>query len=285
MVPLAGKRAAWFATIKCPTKNDAAAVLKAAGVPGQLLNGRQQADLSTHTPHNPSHSRGVDASGAIFDVSEGYSDYLQRAFKGWDTRVQTLIASTDTAVSGGDDSGSTGGLGAGPRVAAQDAECLSIPYCTTTPQQLPVVLLGDAMHAVDPILAQGAGIAIEDADALATALDAAYRNVRTRAGDARDENGAGVPGALDAATVAQALEAYRHERINRTVNLRWISRVSQGIAMADIFDSKAACNVRDAVLQVADRTVGRRLFGWSIGQALVGGPSALMPLGTRPDTD
>ena len=225
----------------------------------------------------------------MFDVSEGYEQYLEDVFNGWEPRVLQIIQATSSSCGGVD------GSAEAAAVVAQDAECLSIPFtgdgADNGDNRLPAVLIGDALHGVDPILAQGAGVGIEDADALAAALDAACAAESSSSSSSGRGSSSGrcstesVPRSVVVAAVSQALAAFSAERSCRTMHLRWISRVSQGIAMADIFNSPRACNARDALLQVADKTVGRPFFEWSIAKALVPGAAMLRPVGTRSNVE
>ena len=77
--------------------------------------------------------------------------HLRRAFAGWCAPVQAMLASAEDAIL-------WGLFGHGPLPRWQDGR---------------TVLLGDAAHPMLPYLAQGATMALEDAWALAAALDAA----------------------------------------------------------------------------------------------------------------
>lgn len=94
--------------------------------------------------------------------------------------------------------------------------------------ELPVAFVGDAAHAIDPVLAQGGSIAIEDAVILGKCLAETERSPR------------------------KSLERYMLNRFNRTTHLRALSNVSQWIGQ-DGF-SGSGLSVRNAFLGYFART-------------------------------
>ncbi|KAG5182186.1 hypothetical protein JKP88DRAFT_263286 [Tribonema minus] len=101
-----------------------------------------------------------------------------------------------------------------------------------------VILIGDAAYCLDPVLAQGAGVALEDALELSTIMD-------TLDDDASDE----VPGAL-------AFMAKR--RRHRAHTLARLSNVSQWLAHLDPQGVRAG--LRDMVMKGLPSAVTGRVF-------------------------
>lgn len=114
----------------------------------------------------PDHEEGaVEAASLGWRFHEKGGDprrYLQRRFAGWHSPIMKLLEST-------------------PRDAIiTDLACAlprdgsgALRNAKRRGGARRVVLVGDAAHAVDPVLAQGAGVAIEDAAVLAASLAAA----------------------------------------------------------------------------------------------------------------
>jgi len=90
-----------------------------------------------------------------------------------------------------------------PSMAGENGRCLRSPM-SATGTRIPWALLGDAAHAMLPFAAQGAGMAIEDAAVLASALS-----------DSAGENVAGIPAALKRYTRLRRSRVLRVQRLAR----------------------------------------------------------------------
>jgi 2-polyprenyl-6-methoxyphenol hydroxylase-like FAD-dependent oxidoreductase len=115
-------------------------------------------------------------------------DALSVQFGGWDARVGVLLRGTDPL-----------------SVVAEDARALSSSAESLLVGSDKCTLVGDALHCVDPVLAQGAGVAFEDAHALAVNLI----------------------GCTTEASAGHAMRSYLAQRSRRATNLRRIAAVSQ----------------------------------------------------------
>ena len=114
---------------------------------------------------------------------------------------------------------------------------------------LAVAFVGDAAHTLDPILAQGAGVAIEDATLLATALVGA---------------GGGGGGAFDGQLAAR-LAAYESTRQPRVDRLHHISNFAQTVGHVS---SPVLCAVRDAVIRATPAAIKSPVFDHSVRASL-----------------
>ena len=115
-------------------------------------------------------------------------------------------------------------------------------------------MLGDAIHNVHPITGQGMNLAIEDASALADALDLALR---------------------DACALEDALAGYQAERfpVNQAI-------VSYGHALATSLEDRqrfAGVRHRPAGQQPGAGSAGRRAFLSAGAVAVPGGSARLSP--------
>jgi len=168
-VPLGRNKAAWFATIACSAKD--VEFVMAGLVIGQNNSGAARNDAN------------LGDAGATNTL-----DALSVQFGGWDARVGALLRGTDPL-----------------SVVAEDARALSSSAESLLVGSDKCTLVGDALHCVDPVLAQGAGVAFEDAHALAVNLI----------------------GCTTGASAGYALRSYLAQRSRRTTNLRRIAAVSQ----------------------------------------------------------
>jgi len=102
-----------------------------------------------------------------------------------------------------------------------------------------VAFIGDAAHALDPILAQGAGVAIEDAARLAGALE-----------------GLG-SGKVDASALGSALKAMDQGGVKRLRVLHALSKASQGVGH---LNNHTLVRARDFVMRGVPRALKTPCF-------------------------
>lgn len=218
-VPLAGGGAAWFATVATEPSgrsSSAAAASGAWGASGAVVSGALEGGGC---------GTGGGADGA------GLLAALGRRFGHWHSPVAELLAATDpgsvaaeaarsspvfrwpspAALAGGGKGGGAGGGnngGADPPGGGQGSG----------DWRLRVALVGDALRTLDPVLAQGSGLAVEDAAALASALAPALV-------------GSTAAAAGPAAAVAAAVGRFAEARAGRSAALEALSGLSQALGL------------------------------------------------------
>ena len=107
---------------------------------------------------------------------------------------------------------------------------------------LPMAFVGDASHTLDPILAQGAGVGLEDAAHLAACL-------------------------ISSQMLRGALRKYEHQRLTRLQRLHLVSNIAQGMGH---MEGPTACRVRDVLLRMAPPPLKSWAFDRAIEYSLSG---------------
>jgi 2-polyprenyl-6-methoxyphenol hydroxylase-like FAD-dependent oxidoreductase len=159
---------------------------------------------------------------------------LMDKFQNWHNPIARLIENTDEHM-----------ISAQPALALPPAlwRAFSTPRCS---------LIGDACHALDPILAQGAGVGIEDAAELVHEMRKAVNNNPV---DFRD-----------------AYQRYEDKRLGRMKILHAISNLNQTFGM---ISSPLIVKVRDLVLRALPSNAKTQLFDHVIKMTLSNDSSIL----------
>jgi len=174
-IPLAGSYAAWFATLARP---------KGAQWPASFRSGRSVIERSGWNENSYSSSHGYShrdkscpsgdgRKGACFDggdsygnatVGEAVRDHLKRVFEGWHAPVASLLEATSAEAFIWEDARALDARSTASAAPAAAAAVSSSGKAVDSDEAWTqrVLLVGDAAHACDPVLAQGTGIAIED---------------------------------------------------------------------------------------------------------------------------
>jgi 2-polyprenyl-6-methoxyphenol hydroxylase-like FAD-dependent oxidoreductase len=153
---------------------------------------------------------------------------LLEEYAGWDPRVAELLSATTPA-----------------SVVWEDARSLSAAAFDGGSAVDGVALVGDAAHCVDPVLAQGIGVAFEDAACLGTHLITRDTHVRV------------------------ALMNYMNDRRYRTRILRRLSVVNQWLGQ-DGCTSQVAIAARNMAMRGAHKLgIGRVAFDAAIAASVV----------------
>ena len=124
-----------------------------------------------------------------------------------------------------------------------------------------VVCIGDAYHTLDPILAQGTGVAIEDAAHLVECLK--YYGLRLN----KDDGGIGQDEEVYHKIIADALKLFQEQRRNRVNRLHFLSDAAQIVGH---IDSPLLCNVRNFKLSLVFDSVTSFFFDKAIMASLGG---------------
>lgn len=172
----------------------------------------------------------------MFDFS--LSDLRKKVFRNWHIPVQDLLSGTDKGEAG---------------MVIDEAWAFRkyIPGgLSGVINGMPVAFVGDAGHTLDPILAQGAGIAIEDGARLAGAI-----------GECTD--------ALGVVDWTAALAMYETRRSRRLRPLHLLSNVSQALGH---MESQALCSVRDSLLRLTPPFIKGRVMDSMIDFSLSNSP-------------
>jgi 2-polyprenyl-6-methoxyphenol hydroxylase-like FAD-dependent oxidoreductase len=157
--------------------------------------------------------------------------HLEQAFSGWRAPNGLTISAV---------------LSATPPAAILHTDIWKLPAVTRRPWATAdgrVVLLGDACHATAPNIAQGAGLAIEDALDLAATMLLPAQPISTDPGSPPppvEPRGTSAAGQL-----TQAAVAYQAMRKPRAATVQWLA---DSVAAVGHLDG-AAATVRDAVLR------------------------------------
>ena len=184
-IPLAGGYAAWFATLARPKQAQwPASFNSSVKVPGlhdedrkaSGSNGRSQSHSHRNeraSPPGEGRRNAEDSGGASFDggdshgdaaIGEAVREHLKGAFEGWHAPVASLLEATPAEGFIWEDARALDARAAS--AAATTASSSSGRHGDVAESSdawtQRVLLVGDAAHACDPVLAQGTGIAIED---------------------------------------------------------------------------------------------------------------------------
>ncbi|CAM9843114.1 unnamed protein product [Ectocarpus sp. 6 AP-2014] len=128
-----------------------------------------------------------------------------------------------------------------------------------------VVLVGDAAHTLDPVLAQGAGVALEDAFFLAQHLK--------DFNDRQNKKSAAVTAGEAGDRLEEALSRYDEERLQRALLLSVLSDVSQ--ALGQLRRPEWLVRARDSTLaRYIPAALSSRIFDGLMAASLAGGARA-----------
>ena len=209
--------------------------------------------FSTHS------SRGVD--------TEEYAS-LQLRFNNWHDPISTLLQSTPyDRVTVCDAVAFKSPVPRGLSKVYTNVQCYisesemheSLPTTTTAKTNsngggggvVAVAYLGDAAHTLDPILAQGAGVAVEDACHLYEALLLAHAH-------AHAQNNNNTPASTTPiAMITSTLQDYEQRRGRRIQKLHIISNLTQFIGH---IEGQEANNLRNMLINLVPTWVKGRLF-------------------------
>lgn len=162
------------------------------------------------------------------------SDLQKTVFRGWHEPITELLSGTDE----GDD---------GIKVDEAWAFRKCFPAgLSGVFNGSAVAFVGDAGHTLDPILAQGAGVAIEDGARLAVAIS-----------QCTDTSGV--------VNWEAALASYEARRFRRLRPLHQLSNISQALGH---LESQALCTARDAVLGLTPSFIKGRVMDEMISYSL-----------------
>ncbi|CAM9951535.1 unnamed protein product [Ectocarpus sp. 12 AP-2014] len=237
-VPLAGDERMWFATVED-------GLVGADGGP---------ADKDQHFP-----SCGGGGGEGEGEQNHEKKRFLLETFGGWHAPVGSLLRAT-----------------AEGSITREDARAMSrqglrdIAAAASAARRRSrgggggggVVLVGDAAHTLDPVLAQGAGVALEDAFFLAHHLKdfndrQNKRSAAVTAGEAGDR-------------LEEALSRYDEERLQRALLLSVLSDVSQ--ALGQLRRPEWLVRARDSTLaRYIPATLSSRVFDGLMEASLAGG--------------
>jgi hypothetical protein len=131
-----------------------------------------------------------------------------------------------------------------------------------------VAYMGDAAHTLDPILAQGAGVAIEDAWLLGRALESHYRyqpydsfTVSSYGIPDKDPDDTSFLKGNHRVDLKAALKDFETSRGSRIKKLEIFSDLSQAVGH---LESPILCRIRDIFLFMIPQFIKGRLFDFSI---------------------
>ena len=134
----------------------------------------------------------------------------------------------------------------------------------------PVVFIGDAAYTLDPILAQGAGIAVEDAYRIVQSLWASITTIDLSSSSSLpSSSSSSIPNMDDRIfqsgsqriNLTHALQSYHTTRLPRLHKLYMFSNISQWIGH---IDNRFIVMIRDAVLSIIPNTFKSRIFDFII---------------------
>lgn len=158
-------------------------------------------------------NRMLTANGPLYNGSaretKNGREFLQNHFKNWHQPISELIANSEDDI-----------------YRCPAYACLQ-PRLSTQPN---VVAVGDALHTFDPIMAVGAGFAIESAHALSQSL---IQNSNTE-------------------PLTSQIRRYEKVLLPR---IRTLSRVSHLAQLVGHIDSQHACTVRDCALSCVPNAI------------------------------
>ena len=123
---------------------------------------------------------------------------------------------------------------------------------TTTVKQCPIAFIGDAAHTLDPILAQGAGVAVEDASHLTAAL----MEINVLCDNDVNSN-----------DVLHAVAKYDQGRSSRLQRLHTVSNIAQFFGH---MESNVACDCRDILMSLTPSYLKSAVMNGMIQFALSG---------------
>ncbi len=200
-------------------------------------------------------------------IAEGEVKWLQSLFQSWHSPISKLISSTDG-----------GGVSVCEAVAFNEVR--KGGYSSTMFHSLDitgftcaeaggVAFVGDSGHTLDPILAQGAGVAIEDALLLANSLCQTYNGNadldNVSFSDALRESTSFKAKDDRAVNIRDSLSLYEESRYDRLRRLHTISSVSQ---LFGHVPSTQQCRVRNAIMKAAPRFIVSEVFDQFIQQSI-----------------
>ncbi|CAN0143679.1 unnamed protein product [Ectocarpus fasciculatus] len=241
-VPLAGDERMWFATVE----------------DGLVGADEGPAGKDQHPPSC--------GSGGEGENTHDNKRFLLETFGGWHAPVGSLLRATEAG-----------------SITREDARAMSrrglrdIAAAAGAARRRPrggggggggrgkgVVLVGDAAHTLDPVLAQGAGVALEDAFFLAQHLK--DLNESQNKGSAAVTAVAGEAGE----SLEEALSRYDEERLQRALLLSVLSDVSQ--ALGQLRRPEWLVRARDSTLaRYIPAALSSRVFDGLMAASLAGG--------------
>eukprot|EP01036_Dinobryon_divergens_P025459 gene25459-34009_t len=196
---------------------------------------------SHHQPSSSSDAVAMDypfRNGGV-SVSESTLKDLRNRFRNWHHPIENILARSDlTSLS------VTCAL-ASPTTLWKGEE-------TSGATNGPVFFVGDARVTLDPILAQGAGMAVEDAAELSKAIYASL--IQKGDGDCST-----------AVDWSSALKRYHRSRVNRTLRLQILSDVAQVVGN---LPSGSLLSLRDELLKRLPQRVTGNLFNWVLHKSV-----------------
>ena len=136
-----------------------------------------------------------------------------------------------------------------------------------------IVCLGDAYHTLDPILAQGTGVAIEDAAHLVECLK--YYGLKENENEDKDDNTSirtskddkKVYNYSDHEIISRSLKLFQEQRKNRINRLHFLSDAAQ---LVGHIDSPFFCSIRNLKLSLYFKSLSSFFFDQAIMASLGG---------------
>jgi len=211
-------------------------------------------------------NRSSSSSGS----GELYKSALQQLFQSgpWQksTIIHALLADTGTAASTPTSTGISRIEAVafqrvlGAHEALSGVFPLSPPSTTTTPSEQAVAFVGDAAHTLDPILAQGAGRAVEDALHLAACI---YQHITSSTRTSTTTTATcGPPSSDEWKNILGTFESIRRPRLQR---LHAISNFSQAFGQ---IHSPWQCSMRDLLMRATPSVIKTSVMDAAIRASL-----------------
>ncbi|CAM9389266.1 unnamed protein product [Phaeothamnion confervicola] len=216
----------WYATVTCP--------------PLPERHGTEIFEVSGGGGSGGGRGGRSDGGGSAAIAKE----QLLRLFADWHDPVSRIVSATPDGDIEVQNAMAFGSFRTPPPSSPSPLGELS--HCTT--------LVGDAAHTLDPILAQGIGVAFEDAFRLCACLLAAGPGAAADSGGDGSSNG---EKAVAQASVAAALRAYERSCLQRVRLLTAVSGAAQAVGQ---LSGRRACDARDALLLTTPKALKSRLF-------------------------
>ncbi|CAM9208315.1 unnamed protein product [Ectocarpus sp. 4 AP-2014] len=238
-VPLAGDARMWFATVED-------GLVGADGGP---------ADKDQHSPS-------CGGGGCEGEQNHKNKRFLLETFGGWHAPVGSLLRATAEGSITREDARAMSRRGLRDIAAAVGAARRRSRGGGGGGGGGGVVLVGDAAHTLDPVLAQGAGLALEDAFFLAQHLK--------DFNDRQNKKSAAVTVGEAGDRLEEALSRYDEERLQRALLLSVLSDVSQ--ALGQLRRPEWLVRARDSTLaRHIPAALSSRVFDGLMGASLAGG--------------
>ncbi|CAM9793747.1 unnamed protein product [Scytosiphon promiscuus] len=268
-VPLGGDERMWFATVSDDVSHGGDVDCNPSGKP---THGSEQRPPTHDTPDDKT------------------KRFLLDKFGGWHTPVESLLRATKPGTIAREDARAMSRRGlravaadgaasrAGQRRRQRSRKQANYDGVGVGTQGGPVVLVGDAAHTLDPVLAQGAGVALEDAFFLAQSIKEFNDNGDGRgsvssapAGETSVGRSRRQPG--DGKGLQGVLSRYDSERLQRALLLSALSDLSQ--TLGQLREPEWLVRARDSSIArfLIPASLRSRVFDGLMSASLAGGPA------------